>query len=95
MCREKLPSAQVLFRTAPAVDGLSIGQYLTEAATLIVGGLIKHLKLPGPAAVLFGGKSLLDYLHPVGSIYQSTDPTSPADLFGGTWEQIKIGRAHV
>lgn len=84
-----LPSAQVLFRTAPAVDGLSIGQYLTEAATLIVGGLIKHLKLPGPAAVLFGGKSLLDYLHPVGSIYQSTDSTSPADLFGGTWEQIK------
>lgn len=84
-----LPSAQVLFRTAPAVDGLSIGQYLTEAATLIVGGLIKRLKLPGPAAVLFGGKSLLDYLHPVGSIYQSTDPTSPADLFGGTWEQVK------
>lgn len=84
-----LPSAQVLFRTAPAVDGLSIGQYLTEAATLIVGGLIKHLKLPGPAAVLFGGKPLLDYLHPVGSVYQSTDPTSPADLFGGTWEQIK------
>ena len=36
----------------------------------------QHLKLPGPAAVLFGGKSLLDYLHPVGSIYQSTDPTS-------------------
>lgn len=84
-----LPSAQVLFRTAPAVDGLSIGQYLTEAATLIVGGLIKRLKLPGPAAVLFGGKSLLDYLHPVGSIYQSTDATSPADLFGGTWEQVK------
>lgn len=84
-----LPSAQVLFRTAPAVDGLSIGQYLTEAATLIVGGLIKHLKLPGPAAVLFGGKPLLDYLHPVGSVYQSTDSTSPAELFGGTWEQIK------
>lgn len=84
-----LPSAQVLFRTAPAVDGLSIGQYLTEAATLIVGGLIKRLKLPGPAAVLCGGKPLLDYLHPVGSIYQSTDATSPADLFGGTWEQVK------
>lgn len=84
-----LTSAQVLFRTAPAVDGLSIGQYLTEAATLIVGGLIKRLKLPGPAAVLCGGKPLLDYLHPVGSIYQSTDATSPADLFGGTWEQVK------
>lgn len=27
-------------------------------------------------------------LYPVGSIYQSTDPTSPAALFGGTWEEI-------
>lgn len=35
------------------------------------------------------GKALLDLLHPVGSIYQSTDSTSPADLFGGTWEQVK------
>ena len=30
--------------------------------------------------------------HPVGSIYQSTDPTSPAALFGGTWEQIASER---
>lgn len=30
--------------------------------------------------------------HPVGSIYQSTDATSPAALFGGTWEQIASER---
>lgn len=30
--------------------------------------------------------------HPVGSIYQSTDPTSPAVLFGGTWEEIASDR---
>ena len=35
------------------------------------------------------GTALLDFLHPVGSIYQSTVSTSPAELFGGTWEQIK------
>ena len=29
---------------------------------------------------------------PMGSIYQSTDPTSPAALFGGTWEQIASDR---
>ena len=29
---------------------------------------------------------------PVGSIYQSTDPTSPAALFGGTWEEIASDR---
>lgn len=30
--------------------------------------------------------------HPVGSIYQSTAPTSPAALFGGTWEEIASDR---
>lgn len=35
------------------------------------------------------GTALLDLIHPVGSIFQSTDATSPAELFGGTWEQIK------
>ena len=30
--------------------------------------------------------------HPVGSIYQSTDPTSPAALFGGSWEEIASER---
>ena len=37
-------------------------------------------------------KKRLDNLYPVGSIYQSTDPTSPAALFGGTWEQIASER---
>ena len=30
--------------------------------------------------------------YPVGSIYQSTDPTSPAALFGGSWEVIASER---
>jgi hypothetical protein len=30
--------------------------------------------------------------HPVGSIYCSVDSASPADLFGGTWEEISSGR---
>ena len=29
---------------------------------------------------------------PIGSIYQSTDPTSPAALFGGSWEEIASER---
>lgn len=32
---------------------------------------------------------LLLMAYPIGSIYSSTAATSPADLFGGTWEQIK------
>jgi hypothetical protein len=29
------------------------------------------------------------FAYPVGAIYMSVDPTSPASLFGGTWESLK------
>lgn len=32
---------------------------------------------------------IYDIAYPVGSIYLSVNSTSPAELFGGTWEQIK------
>ena len=32
---------------------------------------------------------LLNLIYPVGSIYMSVNNTSPANLFGGKWEQIK------
>ena len=31
----------------------------------------------------------INAVYPVGSIYMSVNSTSPASLFGGTWEQIK------
>lgn len=33
--------------------------------------------------------ALLNEVYPIGSIYISTNATSPATLFGGTWEQIE------
>ena len=33
--------------------------------------------------------NLLNLIYPIGSIYMSVNSTSPATLFGGTWEQIK------
>ena len=32
--------------------------------------------------------TLLDLIYPIGAIYWSSDSTSPATLFGGTWSQI-------
>lgn len=34
-------------------------------------------------------ENLLDLTYPIGAIYLSVNNTSPASLFGGTWEQIK------
>ena len=35
------------------------------------------------------GNTLWEKIYPVGSIYISANSTSPAELFGGTWKQIK------
>ncbi len=35
------------------------------------------------------GKSVVDMIYPVGSIYLSVNNVNPKTLFGGTWEQIK------
>ena len=73
-----------------------------------VGDALKGIKLPIATATTLGGVKVGSGLtvdadgtlsadsalaaYPVGSIYQSTDPTSPAALFGGTWEQIASER---
>jgi microcystin-dependent protein len=33
--------------------------------------------------------NLLDIIYPIGSVYMSTNSTSPATLVGGTWTQVK------
>lgn len=35
------------------------------------------------------GSGLLNAIYPIGSIYMSVNSTSPANIFGGTWEQIQ------
>lgn len=55
------------------------------------------LELPSGGAVEIGGTALVsghtkaqivDMIYPVGSIYMSVNRTSPATLFGGTWQRI-------
>lgn len=40
-------------------------------------------------------RKVLDRIQPVGSLYFSTASTSPASLFGGTWERYAQGRVIV
>lgn len=40
-------------------------------------------------------RKVLDRIQPVGSLYFSTDSTSPASLFGGAWERYAQGRVMV
>lgn len=39
--------------------------------------------------VFYNKQEVFLAVHPVGSIFLSTDGTEPAELYGGTWEQIK------
>ena len=63
---------------------------LPAATTTTLGGV----KVGSGLKVTADGKLSADALaaYPVGSIYQSTASTSPAALFGGTWEQIASER---
>ncbi len=72
------------------------------------GNALKNIKFPVATATTLGGVKVGSGLtvdadgrlsadsalaaYPVGSIYQSTDPTSPAALFGGSWEEIASER---
>lgn len=73
-----------------------------------VGNALKGIKLPIATATTLGGVKVGSGLtvdadgtlsadsalaaYPVGSIYQSTARTSPAALFGGTWQEIAQNR---
>lgn len=60
--------------------GIGLGTTATVDSKIKLGWKLK----------LNGNKinGLVDLVYPVGSIYTSTVATSPATLFGGTWEQI-------
>lgn len=74
-------------------EGISATSYSGATATRSADGLMSK----DDKAMLYTLKErvnslksdLADKLYPVGSIYMSVNATNPAELFGGTWEQIK------
>lgn len=77
-------AAMILSNGAVPVDFFAGGKGVCFGATATKKGF-------GVEMAPVYGKALLDYVHPVGSYYLSDNTTSPAELFGGTWEKLSEG----
>lgn len=81
-------TAAQLNRMEKGIEDCSGQGNANELAILANAEAIQTLK----SGIQLGSISITQLLlmaHPIGSIYSSTATTSPADLFGGTWERIK------
>ena len=69
-------------------------KFNSNATAVAFGKAPEHatgLEIPSGWEIWFGTKALLDRFHPVGSIYESTDPANPGTFMGGTWESFGAG----
>ncbi len=74
---QPIPTATVFFHGRKGGKGAAFGKYAEADGVLEIDWGLK-----------VQGRSLLDWLHPVGSVYISADAASPAKLFGGDWLQL-------
>ena len=79
---------------ASAKEVSQLNDDLTAEQTARVEGLAEKLGKDETAAdsAKLGGKTLAEIMldiYPVGAVYISVNSTSPASLFGGTWEQLQ------
>lgn len=74
-----IPTAAAAFHIKNGGTGAAFGKYATEDDTLDIAW----------STLKVGGKTLLDWTYPVGSLYWSSKATEPSTLFGGTWQRIK------
>lgn len=101
---QRIPTAQVAFNLKAGGNGAAFGMYQEHDKRLSIPddwryyrgdvdieGLIQAADEKAAAALEAAGRVTFDPLdvYPVGALYWSADPTSPASLFGGTWTQIE------
>ena len=87
---ENIPTEQVAFHLKEGGQGAAFGKAAEQDELLDVAWDARFqgdVQVDG--ALQVGGKSLLDMVYPVGSIYLSVSGTDPQTLFGGTWARLE------
>ncbi len=73
-----IPTENVAFHIKDGGKGAAFGKFATEDNVLDVDWNLRVMD-----------RLLLDWTHPVGSIYFAYSQDDPAELFGGTWESVE------
>lgn len=90
-----IPIAFTLMDFYSTGKGVAFGKVATRdgfdcaMAAYFTGALTATGSTAMPSGMTVGGKTLLNLIYPVGSIYMSVSSTSPATFLGGTWERIQ------
>ena len=81
------------------IGGITLGLTTVVADTIINSINVSYKTSTVKAALddLYGltADDIWQKIYPIGSIYTSVSPTSPATLFGGTWEEFGEGQTLV
>lgn len=85
----KLDTAERVFNIAKYGNGLAVGKMSTVSNKSADGKFECGWDASFDKNVSVNGKTLIDLIYPVGSIYMSVNNVSPQAFFGGTWEQIQ------
>ena len=87
---ENIPTEQVAFHLKEGGKGAAFGKAAEQDELLDVAWDARFRKdVQVDGALQVGGKSLLDMVYPVGSIYLSVNAADPQTLFGGTWARLE------
>ena len=87
---ENIPTEQVAFHLKEGGRGAAYGKAAEQDELLDVAWDARfRVDVQVDGALQVGGKSLLDLVYPVGSIYLSVSGTDPQTLFGGTWARLE------
>ena len=87
---DSIPTERVAFHLKEGGNGAAFGKVAEQEELLDVvwdARFREDVQVDG--ALQVGGKSLLDMVYPVGSIYLSVSGTDPQTLFGGTWARLE------